>query len=424
MQDRRGSARNKQSWVVRWRVDGKLFSKSFKSRALGERFRSTLIVAHDDGEAFDAQTGAPAMWTPVSGDVLAHRWVRRWLEEQWHEWQPRTRRSALEALAKLVPLLIRSTSSTAPESMRSYLLGSLSPDVAVDENHECEKWLSRHCLVLGELDRELLADVDRALGIALDGAPLAPSTAGRFRKVSRSCIRRAVDVGVLAVDPWPPPPRGRNKRKLVRTKRAIDVRALPDPETMGRIIEAIATNQPASRTYQAMTAVAYYAGLRPSEVVMLRARSLTLPLEGWGRIDVTEADISYDEVGEPKTGHRSVPIPPVLVDALRRWSATHEFAPDDLIFRTRTGRMPTPSNWSRSWHRALTQIGHHRLRIYDCRHAAATTWLDAGVPLGDVARRLGHSVETLVSTYVGSLAGDEEASNARIERRLRSAMNT
>lgn len=32
--------------------------------------------------------------------------------------------------------------------------------------------------------------------------------------------------------------------------------------------------------------------------------------------------------------------------------------------------------------------------IYDRRHAAATTWLRAGVPLGDVAKRMGHSVET------------------------------
>jgi integrase len=38
------------------------------------------------------------------------------------------------------------------------------------------------------------------------------------------------------------------------------------------------------------------------------------------------------------------------------------------------------------------------MRVYDCRHACATTWLRAGVPLGEVARRLGHSVETLVTT--------------------------
>ena len=58
------------------------------------------------------------------------------------------------------------------------------------------------------------------------------------------------------------------------------------------------------------------------------------------------------------------------------------------------------------------------MRIYDCRHAAATTWLGAGVPLGEAAKRLGHSVETLVSTYVGALDGDELLGNQRIQAAL------
>lgn len=82
--------------------------------------------------------------------------------------------------------------------------------------------------------------------------------------------------------------------------------------------------------------------------------------------------------------------------------------------------MPSRSNWSRAWHRALRSIDHPPLRIYDCRHAAATTWLGAGVPLGEAARRLGHSVETLVSTYVGALTDDETVANERIEAALAS----
>ena len=50
--------------------------------------------------------------------------------------------------------------------------------------------------------------------------------------------------------------------------------------------------------------------------------------------------------------------------------------------------------------------------------ATATTWLRAGVPLGEVARRLGHSVETLVSTYVGALQGDDVAANKLIDAAL------
>ncbi len=217
---------------------------------------------------------------------------------------------------------------------------------------------------------------------------------------------------------WPPPPRGRSKRKANRVKRSVSIRHLPDPVTMGRVIDAIESHQPASRAYQVMTAVAYYAGLRPSEVVMLRAQALELPRAGWGRIHVTEADVAFDEPGEPKTGPRSVPIPPRLIEVLQSWVNDHGFAKEDLLFRTRNGLRPRASNWSRALHRALLECECPPLRIYDCRHAAATTWLRAGVPLGEVAKRMGHSVETLVSTYVGALAGDETLANERIEAAL------
>ena len=146
------------------------------------------------------------------------------------------------------------------------------------------------------------------------------------------------------------------------------MRALPGPAAMAEAIDAIVTQQPGSKTYRVMTAVAYYAGLRPSEVVMLRVRSAELPIEGWGRLDVTEADISFDEPGEPKTGPRSVPIPPVLVAMLQEWVEENDLTlPERLLFRTRNDTMPSGSNWARAWHRALESVGQRPIRVYDCR---------------------------------------------------------
>jgi integrase len=148
---------------------------------------------------------------------------------------------------------------------------------------------------------------------------------------------------------------------------------------------------------------------------MLRVASTVLPADGWGRLEVTEADISFDEPGEPKTGPRSVPIPPVLVAMLSEWIDQNNLTdPDGLLFRTRNDTRPSGSNWIRAWHRALASVGQKPLRVYDCRHAAATTWLRAGMPLAETARRLGHSVETLVSTYVGALDDEEHIANQRV----------
>jgi integrase len=304
-----------------------------------------------------------------------------------------------------------------------YLKAALVPGAVLDDR--VERWLDRWCYSLDELDRSILAEVDSRLGVGVTGVALSPTTAARYRKAARACIRRAVDLELLERNPWPPPMRGAKNRKVQRKARSsvVDIRQLPDPLTMHRAIEAMWNHQPASRQYQVMTAVMAYGGLRPSEVVMLRPRALVLPESGWGRIDVVEADIGFDVSGDPKTGDRSVPVPGHLVARLAGWVADGQFGDDSLIFRSLNGGRPSASNWGRAWRLALEKVGHPRLRPYDCRHFAATSWLHAGVPLGETARRLGHSVDTLVSTYVGALQGDEDSANVLIDRYLESSVS-
>ena len=415
VQDRRSTVQAKLPWVVRFTIDGRHRSKSFRTRIEADRYRGLLLQAVQDGGRFDETTGEPESWQTPLADIRVHEWSRRWLAEQWQEWQPRTRASATEALARFVTLAVERGAKT-PEGLRVYLYTALSPHSEGGHDARLEKWLARNCLSLGELDRERVADIDRRLGLKLDGSPMAANTANRIRIVARASVQSAIEVGAVAADVWPQRSKTRARRKVARTRRTVDVRALPGPAAMAEAIDAIVTQQPGSKTYRVMTAVAYYAGLRPAEVVMLRVRSAVLPADGWGRLEVTEADISFDEPGEPKTGPRSVPIPPVLVTMLREWIDENAFtSPERLLFRTRNDTMPSGSNWARAWHRALESVGLKPMRVYDCRHAAATTWLRAGMPLGETARRLGHSVDTLVSTYVGALDDEEHIGNQRID---------
>lgn len=416
IQKRQGEHRVKLPHVVRYTIDGRHRSKSFRTHAEADRYRSALMRSVQAGDRFDDDTGEPASWQLPLSDLGVHQWVRRWLAEQWIEWQPRTRASAADALARFTVLAVKPRSKP-PQGLRRYLTDALTPDPSLARNDALERWVDRHCLTLDELDRETVGAIARKLGLKVDGkSPLAANTAKRYRTNVHACVLAAVEAGALSEDPWPKRSRSRASRKAARVRRSVDVRALPGPEQMVEALAAIRSHQPASQTYQVMTSVVYYAGLRPSEVIMLRVGSLTLPEEGWGRIDVTEADIDFDEPGEPKTGPRSVPIPPILVEMLTGWIDDHAFGShSDLLFRTRNGTRPSTPNWNRAWHRGLETVGLPRLRVYDCRHAAATTWLRAGVPLGETARRMGHSVETLVSTYVGALEGDEAIGNARID---------
>jgi integrase len=418
VQDRRASTRMNRPWVARWSVDGRQRTKSFRTKAEAERFRSLLMQAVRDGDRFDTTTCEPESWLLSLSDLTVYEWARRWLGEQWVEWQPRTRTSAVESLSKLVMIAVSTPVGKRDAELRRYLRTAMRPDAATPDA-QWEKWLRDNSVLIGSLDREAIAEIDRELGLRLDGQPTAASTANRTRIVARACVVAAVAAGAIHGDPWPPRAHTRARRKVARRKRSVDLRKLPDPATMARAIDAIVTHAPGSRTYRVMTGVAYYAGMRPSEVAMLRVGALELPAEGWGRIHVVEADISFDEPGEPKTGPRVVPIPPVLVTMLCDWLVERRLDDDDaLLFRTSGGKRPNQSNWVRTWHRALVSIGQPPLRVYDCRHAAATTWLRSGLPLGETARRLGHSVETLVSTYVGALENEEAVGNAKVERFL------
>ena len=141
--------------------------------------------------------------------------------------------------------------------------------------------MAKHCLTLRELDRERVADIDRKLGLKLDGSQLAANTTNRIRIIARASVQAAIEAGAVAADAWPQRSKTRARRKVARTRRSVDVRSLPRPAAMAEAIDAIVTQQPASKTYRVMTAVAYYAGLRPSEVVMLRVQSAELPADGW-----------------------------------------------------------------------------------------------------------------------------------------------
>lgn len=53
-------------------------------------------------------------------------------------------------------------------------------------------------------------------------------------------------------------------------------------------------------------------------------------------------------------------------------------------------------------------------RPYHLRHAAVSTWLNAGVPATQVAEWAGHSVAILPQIYAKCLSGQEELARKRI----------
>src|SRR5689334_22643578 len=65
---------------VKWRVDGRDRTRSFKTRSEADRFRSSLVSAVRAGDLFDEATGEPVSWRDVVDEGPTWwEWSRDWV---------------------------------------------------------------------------------------------------------------------------------------------------------------------------------------------------------------------------------------------------------------------------------------------------------------------------------------------------------
>lgn len=119
---------------------------------------------------------------------------------------------------------------------------------------------------------------------------------------------------------------------------------------------------------------------------------------------------------------RFVPVVPPLATLVQQHIERFGVAPDGRLFRGENGGVLSDSVYGRIWQKAraaaLTleeQASPLAARPYDLRHAAVSSWLNAGVPATQVAEWAGHSVAVLLKVYAKCVMGQEEAARRRIE---------
>ncbi len=409
---------------VSWRV-GNLppFHDSFATKDEAEDLVRRIKIASRDGVRFSSHTGLPAEWGNGEVVVVA-TWARDWIQGEWNELAPRTRQSYVESLARLIEVAVAPRSRELKPAERQELATWLRvPGHKLSVG--LDSWISRNSFGLDDLGRGELALIDRALRTKLDGTPMAPNTASRHVRTARTCLGDAVERGIIDNLVWPTQKKGA-KRKSARKAQPVEISVIEamSPDSFAKLLAAIPSHQPASRMYQAMTAVIGYAGLRPEEILALVISDLHLPETGWGSIKVmkayTGAGIDWgtkdENIGLVKSSasNRLVPISPKLVRILREYLDSVP-ASSGEIFRTATGGLPQSTNWNRSLTRAAERAGVPRVAVYDLRHMAASHMCRSGLPLAQAAKRLGHTSEVLVRFYLEPVEGDDERCNQLLD---------
>jgi len=133
----------------------------------------------------------------------------------------------------------------------------------------------------------------------------------------------------------------------------------------------------------------------------------------------------------PKTSdsERTVPLPPICVEALRdhrrkqhaersdRWE---EWTEHGLVFPSRCGTPMEPDNLRRSWGAIRKAAGLGEMRFHDLRHTCVTLLLNLGVPPQVVRDIVGHSdIEVTMTIYAHVSLDDKRQALGKLSETLR-----
>lgn len=199
----------------------------------------------------------------------------------------------------------------------------------------------------------------------------APNTVNRIVGILNTSLREAVDQELISVNP------------------AQGVRLSVGEVTHERFLTKTELDRVCARMSPEWARLARflaYTGLRWGEAVGLQAK----------RVDRERGMILVAEVWDDKAGElkaypkgkkrRTVPCPEWLIDGLRL---------SDPILPSPRGKRPAIRNFRRALDDAADSADIERLRVHDLRHTYASWLIQAGVPMEEVRKLLGHtSVQT------------------------------
>ena len=116
-----------------------------------------------------------------------------------------------------------------------------------------------------------------------------------------------------------------------------------------------------------------------------------------------------------RTSIRQLHLPQHLVDLLSSHQlaqnteiahAGNQYIQKGFVFATKTGEPVDPRNLQRSVQIACRKAGLPSVSPHTLRHSAATTMLEAGIPIHVVSRQLGHSSINITVDVYGHVSDD------------------
>lgn len=431
------------SYHVRWRTGRKTWKSVVRNAAQADSFRSSLLAAARNGEAFSLATGRPASWRREESALRWYAFTLDYSAAKWPYVSPNHRRGIAEALTDATETLLSRddppcTREQLRRALRTWAYGErLRSNVPPpDDLAAVVHWLETGTVPLAELAQpgsgpvRVRAILDR-LSRKQDGKPAAAHTANRKRIVINNAMEYACEIGALHANPlksvkWTRP----------RTLTTVDPRVVINPAQARRFFAAVEAHSRRGHRMKAFFGCLYYAALRPEEASDLRRDNLvSLSQHGWGEMILTHSmprsGSHWTDSGKPRERRalkhraegdtRRVPIHPELVAMLREHLEDFGTGPRGRLFTGPRGGIITDRAYLKVFREARAQaLTTQEARSplldvpYALRHAAVSTWLNAGVAPPQVAEWAGHSVAVLLRVYAKCIAGQQGEAMRRI----------
>jgi integrase len=214
------------------------------------------------------------------------------------------------------------------------------------------------------------------------------------------------------------------RRQRHKLKVGVDI---PSPEEIRAIVGKL------EGRWRPLILTAIFTGLRASELRGLRWDDIDLKRN---ELHVRQRADKFNAIGKLKSasGQRTVPMPPILVNALREWKLRCPKSEHGLVFPTGTGQIEYHSNIvARGLAPAqiaagiVTKGGKAKYTgLHSLRHFYASWCINRkedgglGLPLKVVQHRLGHSTIQMTADIYGHLfpSGDDGAELAAAQKAL------
>ncbi len=305
---------------------------------------------------------------------------------------------------------LRPTPAGAEQTLGDYLeswLGrqtSQAPQTRISLGNALRHWEPISHVLLGELTEDDVRDALPLLATRLPGRrygrPLAPGTAQRALHVLRQALAPLVP-RVLASNPA--------ARVRLPTRQRREPPAWTEAE-VARLLDAATGSE-----WEPFFRLALATGLRVGELLALQRTDLDL--DG-GLVWARHNRVQHTGAIGPTKGRqlRRVPLPPVVVAALRRHLASHSSV---WLFPRSDGASPIPDGrCALALARLTAEAGIRPYTLHSTRHTYATSMLRAGVPVATVSKLLGHSSPGVtLNTYWAAVPEDDTLA-AQVAQRL------